>query len=78
MIPLEVFGNFQNGSTATVLRAFRLGRVLKLVKKAKSLLVVFSTFIVTLPSLANIGALLLLFIYIYTVLGMNLLSEIKL
>ena len=77
-IPLELGGGFSSGQSATALRTFRLGRVLKLVKKAKSLLVVFTTFIVTLPSLANVGALLLLFIYIYTVLGMNILSQIKL
>jgi len=47
-------------------------------RKAKSLQVIFSTLIVTFPSLANVGALLLLFIYIYSVLGMNLFAQVKL
>lgn len=38
----------------------------------------FQTFIVTLPSLMNIGALLGLLLYIYSVLGVNLFANVKL
>jgi len=62
----------QIGSQTTIIRSFRIGRILRLMRKAKQLKAIFNTLIVTFPSLANVGALLLLFIYIYSVLGMNL------
>ncbi|CDW82972.1 voltage-gated ion channel superfamily [Stylonychia lemnae] len=65
------------GAHATFLRIFRLGRVLRLVKKAQSLRNIFITLIVTLPSLANIGFLLFLLIYLYSLLGMNLFGEVR-
>ena len=53
----------------TVFRIFRIGRIVKLIKSAKRLNIIFSTFILTLPAMANLGSLLLLLIYIYTILG---------
>ena len=53
----------------TLFRIFRVGRIVKLVKSAKRLNTIFSTFILTLPAMANLGSLLLLLIYIYTILG---------
>jgi hypothetical protein len=60
----------------TLFRIFRIGRVLRLVKSAKSLRVIFSTFILSLPQVANIGALLLLFIYIFAILGVQAFSKV--
>lgn len=37
----------------------------------------FTTFVVTLPALINVGGLLLLLIFLYAVLGVNLFSEVK-
>ena len=56
-------------------RIFRIGRVVRLIKKAKSLKIIFSTFVMTIPQMANIGSLLLLFIFIYTVLGIQLFAK---
>jgi hypothetical protein len=53
-------------------------RVLRLVKKAKSLKAIFQTFIVTIPSLANVGSLLILLLYLYSVLGISLFATVKL
>lgn len=50
----------------------------RLVQKAKYLKVIFTTFLVTIPSLANIGGLLFLLIFIYAVLGVSLFAPIKL
>jgi hypothetical protein len=47
-------------------------------RTARNLQAIFNTLIVTFPQLANVGALLLLFIYVYAVLGMNLFADIKL
>jgi hypothetical protein len=48
------------GSRASLLRIFRLGRLLRLIHRAKTLRIIFDTFLITLPSLANIGLLLFL------------------
>ena len=66
------------GAATTFLRAFKITRILRLVRKAKSLMVIFETFVITIPALANVGCLLFLIIYIYTILGMQLFAEVKL
>jgi hypothetical protein len=38
---------------------------------------IFNTFLITLPSLANIGLLLLLIQFIYTILGVELFAYVK-
>ena len=60
---------FSGGSHAGLLRVFRLGRVLKLINRAENLRMIFNTFMITLPSLASIGLLLFIVIFIYTIMG---------
>ncbi len=69
--------NIDIGSQASILRAFRIGRMFKLMKRNKSLRIIFDTFLLTLPALANLGGLLLLFLYIYAVLGEELFAKVK-
>jgi hypothetical protein len=57
------------GGKATIVRAFRVVRLFRIIKKAKVLKIIIDTLIVTLPHLANVGGLLLLILYIYTILG---------
>ena len=66
------------GAATTFLRAFKITRILRLIRKAKSLMIIFETFLITIPALANVGCLLFLFIYIYAILGMQLFAEVKL
>jgi hypothetical protein len=61
----------------SILRSFRILRLLRLIKRGKSLQLIFNTFVITLHSLANIGALLLLFIFMYSILGMIIFGETK-
>ena len=49
-----------------------------MIKKAKSLKLMFTTFIVTLPALINVGGLLLLLLYVFAILGMNVFATVKL
>ena len=63
---------------ATFLRAFRISRILRLVKRAKSLNIIFETFIITIPALANIGGLLLLLLYLYVIIGVQLFAPVML
>jgi signal transduction histidine kinase len=69
--------NWSGGPATTVIRSLRIARMFKLFRKYKSLRAIFETFLVTLPALANVGGLLILLIYIYAVLGMNLFSTVK-
>lgn len=71
----NVFVNYN--SITNAMRTFRIGRLFKLFRNHKSLDAIFEAFIITLPALINVGGLLLLFIFIYSVLGMNFFSTLK-
>jgi len=60
------------GGITTVLRTVRVCRVVKLVKSAKFLQAIIMCMLKTIPSLGNIGGLLLLFMFIFSVLGQQL------
>ena len=77
MIATYVF-NIKVGALTTVVRAFRILRVLKLIQKAKSLQRILNMFLLAIPELANVGALLFLFLFLFAVLGVFLFSGVKL
>jgi len=77
-ILIEASTSISVGVQTTILRAFRISRMLRLVRKAKSLNIIFETFLITIPALANIGGLLLLFLYLYAVIGVSLFAPVKL
>ena len=47
---LDYFMTFNLGSSSSIIRTFRIGRLIRLIKKAKSLNMIFNTLILTLPS----------------------------
>ena len=55
-------------------RALSRRSVFRLIKRARSLRVLFYTFVVALPSVANVAALVFLVIFVYAVVCMNLLG----
>ena len=61
----------------TAARLLRIGRLLRLFRQMKSLQVIFSTFLTTLPHMLNVGGIMLLIIYVYSVIGISLFAEIK-
>lgn len=63
---------------ATVARAFRIGRIFRLITKAKFLRIIFNTIIFTIPSLANVGALMFLLLFIFSILGVQLFATVQL
>lgn len=63
---------------STVARSLRIGRIFRLIGRARFLRVIFNTIIITLPSLANVGGLLMLVLTIFAVLGMQLFATVKL
>ena len=74
---LSNYTDIDVGTSTLVIRAFRIGRMLKLFRRFKSLKIIFQTFLVSLPALANVGSLLFLLLYIYSILGMFLFAEVK-
>ena len=54
-----------------VVRVFRVGRVLRLVKSAKGIRTLLFSLAVSIPALFNIGLLLFLVMFIYSIFGMN-------
>jgi len=63
---------FAGNASFNVLRLCRIGRVLRLINKAKTLRTLFLTLMYSLPSLWNIGLLLLVVHFVYAVVGMHL------
>lgn len=61
---------------ARVLRVMRVSRLLKLVKSLKGIQKLLETLILALPALMNVGALLILVYFIFSVLGVFLFSDI--
>jgi hypothetical protein len=66
------------GSLTTVIRSFRISRIFKIIKKYKNLRILFYTFIGAIPQLTNVGGLLFLLLFLYSVLGVFLFSEVQL
>jgi hypothetical protein len=75
---LEYTNQLNNISAATALRSFRLLKLMKLFKMSPSLKIISETFLMTLPALANVGGLLLLFVYIFAILSMNVFGNVML
>ena len=61
--------HFNTGRRASIIRSFRVARILRMFKRAKVLRMIIDTLIITLPSFANMGGLLMLILFIYAVLG---------
>ena len=59
-----------------VIRVVRIARILRIVKSAARLRKLFYTLYLSLPSLANVGSLLFLLLFVYAVLGMEFFGQI--
>jgi len=62
----------------TIIKCFRIARILFFFKGNNTLKGTVMTFFITLPAMVNIGSLLLLIVMIYAILGMYLFAEVKL
>ena len=65
------------GPGATLLRAFRLGRLFRLIQNAKGFRALFAALINSMGAMANVGSLLFLLLFIFSVLGMNLFGTLE-
>lgn len=60
------------GNGPTILRALRIGRILRLIKRAKQLKIIFYTLFESAPSLCSLGALLLILFFMFAIIGRQL------
>lgn len=60
-----------------VVRVFRIGRVLRLVKSAKGIRKLLFALIISIPALFNIAILLFIFMFIFAVMGMTLFARVR-
>ncbi|CAG5115374.1 unnamed protein product, partial [Candidula unifasciata] len=61
-----------------ILHIFRMGSVLRLFKGAKGIRKLLFALIISLPAICNIGALLFLIMFMYSILGMSSFGTVKL
>lgn len=74
---LDMSGAGINISTiATVVRAFRIMRIFRLIKSSQNMRIILDTIAHIMPQVTNIMSLVFLLLFIYSVLGMNLFSTV--
>ena len=74
----EAAGLFKGlGSTTTILRALRVGRIVRLVKKATQIKIIMNTLVETWQSLSSLGLLLILFLFTFSVIGCSLFGKMR-
>ena len=66
-----------NPTLFRVIRVFRIGRVLRLIKAAKGIRKLLFALVISLPALFNIGLLLFLIMYIYTIICLSSFQNLK-
>jgi hypothetical protein len=74
---ISVAAGAEAGTLATVVTILRIMRVFKIVRKHKGLNVLFFTMVGAVPQLTNVGGLLFLFLFLYSVLGVSLFGAVK-
>ena len=75
-ISLEGPLNLSNNATSIV-RTLRICRMFKLFRQMEQLKTIFMTFVNTIYALINVGGLMFLIIYIYSVMGITFFAEVK-
>eukprot|EP00297_Palpitomonas_bilix_P001133 CAMPEP_0113871966 /NCGR_PEP_ID=MMETSP0780_2-20120614/2938_1 /TAXON_ID=652834 /ORGANISM="Palpitomonas bilix" /LENGTH=1686 /DNA_ID=CAMNT_0000857419 /DNA_START=328 /DNA_END=5388 /DNA_ORIENTATION=- /assembly_acc=CAM_ASM_000599 len=60
-----------------VSRLARIARVFRLVQRAKSLRILFSTVLLSLPSIGNVMLLMMIIYYVFAVIGMQLFTDVR-
>lgn len=70
-------GMFISPTLLRVVRVFRIGRVLRLVKSAKGIRKLLFALIISLPALFNIATLLFLFMFIFAIVGMTFFKNVR-
>jgi len=70
-------GIFLNSGAISVVRVFRVARSVRLMKMVPGLSRLFRTLITTLPSIINIGILIIIFLFMFAILGRQLFFRVE-
>ena len=62
---------------ATILRAFRIVRIVRLLQKFRSIKIIIDSTLNILPSITNVLSLLALILYVYACFGIYLFAGVK-
>jgi hypothetical protein len=73
---IELGTNFS--TTLTILRAFRIMRMFKLIRSSPHMRLILDTVLNILPQITNVMSLILLMFFIYAALGINIFSTVML
>lgn len=68
---------FNLGSLASLFRVLRVARMVRLLRKNKGLMDLFSTILASIPAMFNVILLLMLFMFIFACVAMNLFANVK-
>ncbi|GLC62201.1 Caveolin-2 [Pleodorina starrii] len=71
------FSNTHAISFMPVLRVLRVVRVIRLIRHARGMQKLVRTLITSLPALTNVGGVMLIFFFVFAVIGVNLFAGIK-
>ncbi|RHY64456.1 hypothetical protein DYB38_002793 [Aphanomyces astaci] len=77
-IAVSQLGQIDLGLADSLVRVARVSRTLRLIRQTESLKVLFDTLTVSLPAVANVTSLLLLFYYIYAAVAVQLYATVAL
>ncbi|GAX83897.1 hypothetical protein CEUSTIGMA_g11321.t1, partial [Chlamydomonas eustigma] len=71
------FASTANISIIPLLRVLRVLRIFKLIPKARGLKLMITALLWSVPALLNVASVLLLFMYIFAIIGMNIFQNLK-
>ena len=77
---INTFGDGTSGIAAAsilVLRVFRIARLFRLARFLKGLNKVFTAFVLSIPKLLNVGGLVALLLFFYSIIGMHLFAKVR-
>ena len=75
---LSIHFHLNFGATITFVRALKISRIMKYFRNARQVNIIYETLLITIPAITNVGGLMFLFLYIFSVLGVFLFAPIRL
>eukprot|EP00397_Hematodinium_sp_SG-2012_P000464 GEMP01000464.1.p1 GENE.GEMP01000464.1~~GEMP01000464.1.p1 ORF type:complete len:1850 (+),score=300.04 GEMP01000464.1:241-5790(+) len=76
-ILVELLTDAKLGAVMSAIRLFRIARLFRLVRFMEGLNRLFSAFVLSIPKLCNVAAILFLLVFLYAVLGVNLFGKVR-
>merc|ERR1719161_2816372 len=76
-IAIDQGTDLEIGSVMSAIRIFRIARLFRLVRFAKGLNKLFTAFVLSIPKLGNVAAILFLLLFLFSVLGVQLFAKVK-